>query len=40
MSCKKNKNRKNVNNNNLLTETIKKEATSPANIQDNNRKSM
>lgn len=42
MSCKKNKNRKNVNNknNNLLTETIKKEATSPANIQDNNIKSM
>ena len=41
MSCKNKKNKKNNNkNNNLLTETVKKEAMSPANIQDNNRKSM
>lgn len=43
MSCKKNKNKKKCANEKvetLLTETVKKEATAPAHIQDNNKKSM
>lgn len=42
MSCKNKKNNKKNNNkeNNLLTETVKKEAATPAHIQDNNKKSI
>ena len=42
MSCKNKKNKKNCNNKNaeLLVQTVKKEAASPAYKQDNNKKSM
>ena len=41
MSCKNKKNKKNCNNKNaeLLVQTVKKEAASPENIQ-NNRKDI
>ena len=43
MSCKNKKNKKqNMNNKqkNLLEQTVKKEAATPAHIQDNNKKDM
>ncbi len=42
MSCKNKKNNKKNNNkaNSLLVETVKKEAATPAHIQDNNKKDM
>lgn len=42
MSCKNKKNNKKNNNktNGLLAETVKKEATAPAHVQDNSKKDM